>query len=155
VVANFEKTRGGREREWVIVAVCRGSHWAMSYGSYWAVTTTRDDVVNGLRRGATTVNGVYSGDGRSATSPAQVDERQSATVPPSSSTARSFYPTKLSVCYQAWIATPAQIWARGCLRRGALHLWSYSVHCTIINPIRTPDRAICSAQISNFDVIIC
>jgi hypothetical protein len=72
----------------------------MSYGSYWAVTTTRDDVVNGLRRGATAVNGVYSGDGRSATSSAQVDERQSATVPPSSSTTRSFYPTKLSVCYQ-------------------------------------------------------
>jgi hypothetical protein len=47
----------------------------MSYGGYWAVTTTRDDVVNGLRRGATAVNGVYFGDGRSATSPTQVDER--------------------------------------------------------------------------------
>jgi hypothetical protein len=73
----------------------------MSYGGYWAVTMTLDNVVNGLRRDATMVNGVYSGDGRSATSPAQVDELQSATVPPSSSTARSFYPAKLSVCYQA------------------------------------------------------
>jgi hypothetical protein len=40
-------------------------------------------------------------------------------------------------------------------RQGALHLWSYSVHCTIRNPIRTPDRAVCSAQISNFHVITC
>jgi hypothetical protein len=45
----------------------------MSYGGYWAVTVTRDDVVNGLRHGATEVNGVYSGDGRLARSPAQVD----------------------------------------------------------------------------------
>jgi hypothetical protein len=145
VAANFEKTRGGREREWVIVAVCRGGHWAMSYCSYWAVTMSCDDMVNGLRRGATTVNGVYSGDGRSATSLAQVDERQSAIVPPSSSTARSFYPAKLSVCYQAWIRMSARIRARGCLWRGALYLWSYSVHCTIRNPIKTPDRAICNA----------
>jgi hypothetical protein len=40
----------------------------MSYDGYWAVTMARDDVVNSLRRGATTVNGAYSGDGRSATS---------------------------------------------------------------------------------------
>jgi hypothetical protein len=34
----------------------------------------RDDAINVLRRGATTVSGVHAGDGRSATSPARVDE---------------------------------------------------------------------------------
>jgi hypothetical protein len=40
-------------------------------------------------------------------------------------------------------------------RQGALHLWSHSVHCTMRNPIRMPDRAVCNAQISNFHVITC
>jgi hypothetical protein len=40
----------------------------------WAVTMARDDTINVLRRGATMVNGVHAGDGRSATSPARVNE---------------------------------------------------------------------------------
>jgi hypothetical protein len=54
--------------------IYRGDHRAMSYGGHWAVTTAHDDAINVLRRGATTVNGVHAGDGRSATSPARVDE---------------------------------------------------------------------------------
>jgi hypothetical protein len=57
----------------------------MSYGGYWAVTTARDDVINGLRRGATAVNGAYSGDGRSAMSPAQVAMATGRKSGPSSS----------------------------------------------------------------------
>jgi hypothetical protein len=64
----------------------------MSYGGYWAVTTARDDVVNGLRRGTTTVNGAYSGDGRSATSPAQVGMATRQNSGPSSSSTRYFLP---------------------------------------------------------------
>jgi hypothetical protein len=88
----LEKTRGGREREWVTVVVCRGDHWAMSYGGHWAVTMACDDVVNGLRRGATAVNGAYSGDGRSATSPAQVGTATGRNSGPSSSSTRYFLP---------------------------------------------------------------
>jgi hypothetical protein len=60
------------------MVVCRGDHWAMSYDGHWAVTMACNDVVTGLRRGATAVNGAYSGDGRSATSPAQVGTRNRA-----------------------------------------------------------------------------
>jgi hypothetical protein len=62
------------ERRWVTTVIYRGDHRAMSYGDHWAVTTARDDAINVLRRGATMVNGVHAGDGRSATSPARVHE---------------------------------------------------------------------------------
>jgi hypothetical protein len=56
------------------MVIYRGDHKAMSYGGHYAVTTARDDAINVLRRGATTVNGVHASDGHSATSPARVDE---------------------------------------------------------------------------------
>jgi hypothetical protein len=51
-----------------------------------------DDVVNGLRRGTTTVNGAHSGDGRSATSPAQVGMAIGRNSGPSSSSTQYFLP---------------------------------------------------------------
>jgi hypothetical protein len=92
VAANSERTRDGREWEWVIVAVCRGGQWAMSYGGYWVVTTACDDLVNGLRHGATAVNGAYSCDGRSATSPTQLGTTTGRNSAPSSSSTRYFLP---------------------------------------------------------------
>jgi hypothetical protein len=74
------------------VAVCRGEHWAMSYGSRGAVTMTCDDVVNGLRHGAIAVNGAYSGDNRLATSPVQVGTATRRNNGPSSSSTRYFLP---------------------------------------------------------------
>jgi hypothetical protein len=71
------------------------------------------DVVKGSRHDAITVNDVYLDDGRSTTSPAQVDGRQSGHSAPSSSAARSFHPGPLSACYWARIAAPTQIQARG------------------------------------------
>jgi hypothetical protein len=79
----------------------RGEHWAMSYGGRWAVTRTCNDVVNGLRQGTTMGNGAYSGDGRLATSPAQVGTATRRNNGPSLSSTRYFLPqavicTKLS-----------------------------------------------------------
>jgi hypothetical protein len=54
------------------MVVCCDDHCGMRYDGHWAVTMACDDVLNGLRRRATAVNGAYSGDGRSATSSAQV-----------------------------------------------------------------------------------
>jgi hypothetical protein len=48
------------------------------------------DVVEGSWRGAITANYVYLDDGRSATSPAQVDGRQSAHSAPNSSAGKIF-----------------------------------------------------------------
>jgi hypothetical protein len=151
-VPNLKKSRWRPREGWVIVAICRGGHWVMSYGGHWAVTTNRDDVVRCPK--------AWCNRGEWCTSrwrplghvAGKWTRRQSATVPPSSSTARSFYPTKLFTCYWARIAAPAQIRARDCWRRGALHLRSYSVHYTIRILIRAPDTAICSALIFNFHV---
>jgi hypothetical protein len=55
----------GREEE---MSHC-GDHWLRSYGGYWAVSTARNDVVNGLRRGITRDNGGIPGDDRTTTSP--------------------------------------------------------------------------------------
>jgi hypothetical protein len=58
------------------------------------------DVVKWSRRGMITANDVHHDDGRSATSPAQVDGRQSGHSASSSSTARSFHQGLLSVHYR-------------------------------------------------------
>jgi hypothetical protein len=72
----------------------------MGYDGHWAVTMACDDVVNGLRRGATAVNGAYSGDGRSATSPAQVGTRQQGeTVARVHPQCNISYPEQLSALY--------------------------------------------------------
>jgi hypothetical protein len=42
---------------------------------------------------------------------------------------------------------------RGHRRRGGLNLRSFFRHCTIRMTFRSPDRAVCSAQISNFHVL--
>jgi hypothetical protein len=54
-------------------------------------------VVNSLRRGATMVNGAYSGDGRSATSPAQVGMATGRNSGSSSSLTRYFLP-RVVIC---------------------------------------------------------
>jgi hypothetical protein len=69
----------------------------MSYDGYWAVTTACNDMVNGLRRGATAVKGVYFGDGHSATSPAQVGTATGRNSGPSSSSTRYFVP-RVVIC---------------------------------------------------------
>jgi hypothetical protein len=44
---------------------------------------------------------------------------------------------------------------RGHRQRGGLNLRSFCGHCTIRMTFRAPDRAVCSARISNFHVITC
>jgi hypothetical protein len=58
-----------------------------------------DDVVNVLRRGATAVNGAYSGDGRSTTSPAQVGMAQGKTVAQVHPQRDISHPKQLSALY--------------------------------------------------------
>jgi hypothetical protein len=153
VAPDLTKLRWRLRRGWVTATIYHGDRRARSYDGHWAVTMAHDDAINVLRRGAPTVNGVHAGDGRSATSPARADEWQSATLLPSSSAARSFTWGSLSVFNQAWIMALARIRTQGRRRRGALHLWSYSVHCTIILPFSQLDRAYLGAICTQFRVV--
>jgi hypothetical protein len=103
----------------------------MSYDGYWAVTTTRDDVVNGLRRGATAVNGAYSGDGRSATSPAQVGTTTGRNSGPSSSSMRYFLPRAVICTSLSMNRSGGDYYGAG--SPAAIHrIWrSSSGHCTM------------------------
>jgi hypothetical protein len=69
-------------------------------------------VVNWSRRGAVTANDIHLDDGRSATSPAQVDGRQSGHSAPISSAPRSFHPGSLSTRYWSRIVAPTLIRVR-------------------------------------------
>jgi hypothetical protein len=88
---NWTKTRDGRRRRKLLAQLIRGVYRGRLTDDDRMTNVSHDSAVKGWRRGATMVSVADSGDGRKATSPAQVGKRQSDPSDLCLSWARSFH----------------------------------------------------------------
>jgi hypothetical protein len=139
----------------------RGGHWCKRLVASTVAALRRSldidypsycDVVKGLRCGAIAVNDVDSGDGRKATSPAQVVGEQRGHSSPNSSMMRSFHRRAQSTNpkHESWRSAP--IMERGSpVAKGDVSE-DFFVRYHGHPPISRSDKAIYNAMFFNFCV---